>query len=286
MSSAAIGDTHLAESRLEQYRAAADASRLSRFIWQGMSDSATLAALLGDIARSEIEAGEALEYARRSGLIDGGMGAYGAVIYNVRRAQGRASELIPLLQGLVTSQPGAPVWRIALAGAASFARRTDIAQEQFEWLTIDRCANIPNDVEFPVTVCGLARIAPDVDASADVAEFLYDALRPFAGTMNFTGLSISDANDVGLGCVAHVLGRYDAADAHFRDAVELAERARALPYELHYRYEWARSLEHRGRVAEAGVLAADVVERGTALGLDGPDGYVARAGELLAAMGG
>lgn len=135
-------------------------------------------------------------------------------------------------------------------------------------------------------MCGLARIAPYVDTSADVAEFLYDTLRPFAGAMNFTGVSISDANDVGLACVADVLGRYDAADGHFREAIALAERSPAVPYELHYRYEWARSLGHRGLADDARSLAGEVVRRVTELGFDGPDGYVARAMELLAEIEG
>lgn len=282
MSSAALGDIDAAESLLAEYRAAAASSRLSRLIWQGMADSAALKSLVGDLAGAEAEATEAVVFAERSGVADSGASAFGSTLYNIRRAQGRAAELIPLLEGLVASQPGAPVWRIALAGAAAFARRDDIVREQFTWLTVDGCANIPNDVEFPVTVNGLARIAPQVEPGPEVLEVLYDALLPFAGTMNFTGASIADANDIGLGCVAALQGRHEVADGHFRDAIALAQRARAVPYELHYRYEWARALHARGDLEAASALAEEVVARGD--GLDGPDGYVARARDLLAAI--
>ncbi len=173
---------------------------------------------------------------------------------------------------------------MALAGAAYFARDLEVVREQFEWLTADDFSRIPPDAEYPVTLCGLGRLAPSADAAPDVCRSLYEALAPFAGLMNYTGTSIADANDIGLACGANQLGRFDVADGHYADAIALADRAGALPYSLHYRYEWARALVDRGEPDRARPLLVEVAERAAGRGMDGPNGYVTWSAELLAEL--
>ena len=195
-----------------------------------MTVSAFLAVHVGEIERAEREVTELLEYGNQHALQSQAIATYGGIIYNIRRAQGRGAELLPLLEGLVESQPTLPVWRVALAGACYFAGRNDEFREQVHWLTADRCARVPIDLEYPVTLCGLARLSPYADLDGRVVRVPVQVLTPFAGTMNYTGTSISDANDLGLACLADHLGRFDVADGHFRDAIALADRARAVPY--------------------------------------------------------
>ena len=49
---------------------------------------------------------------------------------------------------------------------------------------------------------------------------IYDRLVPFAGLFNWSGPTITDPNDLGLGMCAAALGRHDDADRHFADATD------------------------------------------------------------------
>lgn len=278
---AASGDTDAALEYLDRLSTMARETRLSAAIFRSMNFSALLAVHVGEIERAESEALAALEYGNQHAQGDRAISNYGGVIYNVRRAQGRGVELLPLLEGLVESQPTLPVWRIALAGASYFAGRNDQLREQVEWLSTDRCARVPLDLEYPVTLCGLGRLAPYADLDAETCEFIYATLVPFAGTMNYTGTSISDANDVALACLADHLGRHEVADGHYRDAIALADRARAIPYGAHYRYEWARALVDRGDTERAKPMLAEVADLAEGRDMHGPDGYVAWSATLL-----
>ncbi len=280
--SAVRGDTTSALDWLEQFAEMARDARLSAAIFRAKAQSAFLAVHVGEIERAEAEASELIESANQHAMAETAIAAYGAIIYNVRRAQGRAGELVPLLEGLVESQPNLPVWRVALAGACYFAGRSDVVGDQVAWLAADRCARVPIDGEYPVTLCGLGRLSPYSDLDANTCEFIYDTLTPFAGTMNYTGTSISDANDIALACLADHLGRHDVADAHYRDAIALADRARAVPFAAHYRYEWARALNDRGEPERARPLLVEVATHAEGRDMHGPDGYVAWSADLLA----
>ena len=279
--SATIGDTDAALEHLDQLATMARETRQSSAIFRSMNISSFLAVHVGEIERAEAEALEALEYGNQHAQGDRAISNYGGVIYNVRRAQGRGVELLPLLEGLVESQPTLPVWRIALAGACYFAGRTEELREHVTWMSAERCARVPIDIEYPVTLCGLGRLAPYAGLDAATCEFIYATLGPFAGMMNFTGTSISDANDIALACLADQLGRHDVADGHYRDAIALADRARAVPYGAHYRYEWARALVDRGDTERAKPLLAEVADLARGRDMHGPDGYVAWSATLL-----
>lgn len=278
---ATVGDTDAALDYLHQLSTMARDTRLSVAIFRSMNFSALLAVHVGEIERAETEALEAFEYGNQHAQAGRAIANYGGIIYNVRRAQGRGVELLPMLEGLVESQPTLPVWRIALAGACYFAGRTDELRDHVIWLSADRCARIPIDIEYPVTLCGLGRLAPYADLDTETCEFVYATLAPFAGIMNYTGTSISDANDVALACLAEHLGQHDVADGHYRAAIALADRARAIPYGAHYRYEWARALVDRGEPERAKPLLAEVAESAEGRDMHGPDGYVTWSATLL-----
>ena len=142
---------------------------------------------------------------------------------------------------------------------------------------------MPKNATYAVTLCEVGRLAPYADLDAESCEFIYSALEPFAGIMNFTGASISDANDVALGCLADHLGRHAIADDHYRDAIVLADRARAIPFATHYRYEWARALVDRGDIDRARPLLVEVADIAHGHDMDGPAGYVSWSAELLTA---
>src|SRR6185295_2832684 len=127
----------------------------------------------------------------------------------------------------------------ALAGALIESDQVDEARPHFEYLAADDCSCVPPDVEYPVVLCGLGRFAYRIRPDAEVVRAIYQRLLPFAGYFNWTGSSISDANDLGLALAAETLGERDTADAHFADAVDLCERAGARAYLARCLIEWA-----------------------------------------------
>ena len=148
------------DERLEASARIVDGLRRPLFSWLARNDAASFAAFAGDLDRADRLTAEAAELGQRTGVPDSSvMGSMGALLYAIRFAQGRVGELVPILAGLVESQPGAPVWRVALAGALVESDQVDDARVHFDWLANDDCANVPHDVEYPVTICGLARIA-------------------------------------------------------------------------------------------------------------------------------
>ena len=92
------------------------------------------------------------------------------------------------------------------------------------WLAENDCANVPRDVEYPVVLCGLGRMSYRVCPPEPVLLSIYERLLPFRGIFNWSGPSMTDANDIGLAQTAAALGRPDDADHFFTSGIELCER--------------------------------------------------------------
>jgi hypothetical protein len=80
-----------------------------------------------------------------------------------------------------------------------------------------------------------------------MAEELHDLLIPFrshvvSGQTTWTGPATHD-----FGLLATVLGRYDDAQAHFAEAIEVQDAMGARGTVVHTRLAWARMLLRRGR---------------------------------------
>lgn len=284
---AAQGKPEEMERRLVTVLEIAEELRQPRFGFLARTDQAMVKAFVGDLAAAEQMTFDAMTYGLENGVGEENvMGPVGAILYMVRRAQGRIDELVGAIENLVETQPGAPVWRVALAGALSESGRADEAVEHVEFLAANGCANVPPDVELPVTLCGLGRLTRTVPLDEPSMRHVYDQLLPFAGRYNWSGTSITDANDHGLGVLAARLGRFEASDSHFAAAVSLGERSGARPYLATGHLDWARMLAERGESIAATDHARLALGLGEELGMSGPFGVVGIARELLAALDG
>ena len=89
-------------------------------------DEAAVAAFEGRLADAERLAIEGMQLAGPADLGDDVSSAFvGALFYAIRLVQGRLDELVDTIAGLVETNPGAPVWRVALAGALVESDRVD-----------------------------------------------------------------------------------------------------------------------------------------------------------------
>ena len=130
---------------------------------------------------------------------------------------------------------------------------------------------------------------PDVAAflgDEGAADTLYELLLPYRrryAEAPVEGVFGSVAR--GLGVLARTLGRFDAAEQHFEDALELEQRMRARPWLAHAQEDYARMLlardagqdRHRARK-----LLGEAVSTYRELAMDV---HAPRAAALLAAAG-
>jgi len=248
-----------------------------------LADETCATAFAGELDRAEALALECAEAGRVADFTDDVIfGILGAQLYMIRLCQGRVGELTELLAQRVEAAPGAPIWRVALAGALVEADRVDEARPHYHFLADDDCAGTPPDIVFPVVLCGLGRLSYRVRPEEAIVRSIYEKLAPFTGYFNWTGGTIADANDLGLAMAAATLGDDAVADDHFSKAIDLCERAGARAYEARCVLDWARVLDGRGDTAAARPLAERALALGTEIGMDGPSGVVPRATALLA----
>jgi predicted ATPase/class 3 adenylate cyclase len=279
------GDGDAFAAHLDEQKRIADGMRRPRLAWLTRNHMAALAAFRGELDRGEQLANEAVELGQRAGLSDASIIAfYGTYLYQIRTAQGRVGELIPLLEGRVDGNPDVPVWRIALAGALLESERYDEAMQHHLWLAENGCANVPHDAEYAVTLCGLARETYFLRPPEAIMRDVYERLAPFAGLFGYSGPGMSDLADLGLAMNAAALDRPDDADRHFTDGIAICERAGARSYLARFHFFWLQVLADRGDAVRAREQCERAIALGTALGMTGPQGVVPRAQTILTAL--
>ncbi len=250
--------------------------------WVANNDATHRAEHHGDLDRAEQFAAQTVDLGHRADVPENAvLVVVGGQLYQIRRAQGRLDEMVPTLAALSESTPDIPLLRLVYTGALVETDRLDEARPHFAWLTDNNCANVPPDLEYAVTLCALGRFTYDLRPPAEVLHYLYEHLGPFAGTFNWSGQTITDANDLGLAVIAATLGRADDADRHFAAAIALCERAGSRANLARSLFWWARVLADRGDASAARGHAETAVALGEELGMTGPFGVVPRGQRLL-----
>ena len=281
---ACLGDRATFEAHVEEIIRIADALRYPIVVSYARESASALHAFLGDLELAERLTLEGAEYGRRGGALETNVaGILGALLFSIRSAQGRLGELVTMLEALVESLPLAALARRTCNGAHRLGPTRGRAAD-YQFLIEDDFTNLPVSIEFPVALCGLARMTFALRPSDSVTRTIYERFLPFAGTFTCTGFSITDAADSGLALCAAALGKFDDADAHFAAAVELCERGGARPYLARYHLDWAETLIARGNAAAAREHAEIAVDLGAEVGMTGPQGVVPQAQRLLAEL--
>ena len=187
--------------------------------WSIACMTAALQHIEGDLAAAEVTAATGCrgvaDSRRRAG--------FGAQLVALRAEEDRLPELLPMLEELVAEQPEVGGWRAVLVGALAAAGHADAARREFDRLAPENFAALPHDFTWTAAMttltCGIARTGDAVRA-----RLAYDALGPYAGRMSWTGNCTVGPIDAALGEAALTLGDEARAGAHFRRALEVAER--------------------------------------------------------------
>jgi len=170
---------------------------------------------------------------------------YGLQLYLLRREQGRVREVETLVRRAATDNPTYPIWRCVLANLLAELGSTGEARTEFDALAADGFSRLPFDEEWEVSLCFLAETAARLGDGAHAA-MLHERLLPYADRVAISYPEIS------LGPVARFLGilaaataRWDDAERHFRDSLELSARIGARPSLAHTQTNYAQMLLDR-----------------------------------------
>jgi hypothetical protein len=175
---------------------------------------------------------------------------YGVQLLALRREQGRLDEMVDATAGFAAAYPAVPTWRATLAWVDAQLGHDDEARIELERLAVGEFENLPRDMFWLVCLWLLADVVTHL-GDAPRAERLYALLLPYRDRC-VTCLAAFCAGSLerSLGNLAAVLGRWDAAAAHFDAATAVNERIGARPWVAHGEHDHARMLLARGRAGD------------------------------------
>jgi len=244
-----LGEMRKAKADLTAVAKLAEELRQPSQDWLVAVYSALVALLEGELAEAEGLIAGALRLGERAQSWNAAV-AYGLQLYVLRREQGRLAEVEDLVRRSVEEYPTYPIWRCVLAQMAAELGHTAEAREALEALAADRFATLPFDEGWLVSV-GL--LAESARALGDVerASVLFELLLPYSDRVAVSYPEISTGSvSRNLGLLATVMERWDDAERHFEEALEVNERIGARSWLARTREDYAWMLLARGKPAD------------------------------------
>ena len=155
------------------------------------------------------------------------LGVYGALLFDVRREQGRLAEIVDFFVDAARDNPMIAVLRAAVPTALLGSDRIDEARDR---LAIEAATgfDFPYDGSWLTAMCHLADTAATV-GDPDAARSLIERIAPFADQVNCPTTLVEGAVARPLARLATLVGDYDRAEAWFAVAHDVHERLGA-PY--------------------------------------------------------
>jgi class 3 adenylate cyclase len=199
-------------------------------------------------------------------------------LFDIRANQGRIGELEGAVKGNVEQQPENLAWLAALAYLYALLEREAEAREYFEKLAVEDFANVPDDVNFLITIA-LAAYTARFLGDARRAEILYRILMPYKGltiTVNDGALCAGSAS-LSLGELSATMSRWDEAEAHYVEAITMNERIGARPWLARSRLRYAEMLLTRDRPGDRQNTLEQVDQALPILQEVGMEGFMAQA---------
>lgn len=249
-----LGDVVAADHELGNWERLATELRQPRYLWQAANLRTGRALLAGRFAEAERLAREALELGRAGR----GATAEATFLFQMRivcAEQGRLEELAPRIERLAELHA---VWRIEpLYHLTRLDRRAEV-EALFGRLAARDFGDLPRHMFSLWDLARLAEACVYLDDSRRAA-LLYDLLLPYGDRCLVMGQAAGSEGALAryLGQLAAALERWEDAERHFRQALELHTRMGARPLLAHTLYEYAAALLQRGRPEDR--------ERGAAL---------------------
>ncbi len=227
-------------------------------IGEGRFDDAEAAAVRG------LESGRKVDE-------DRSVGAYGMLMFCLRREQGRLSEALPMLQQFVRDAPSTNHWRPGLALIYAELDMREQCRAEFDSLQWHRATLPPTDGATMTIVTFVAEVCVYL-GDVKRAALLYRLLRGHAGAnvlADSSGPCLGSADRL-LGGLATVMEQWDVAQAHFEAALAMDSKTGWGVWLAHSRYSYALMLHRRAAAADAQrahALLAEALADSNALGM-------------------
>ena len=211
------GDIDGCDPPLQRAVRIADELRLPVLRWLVTVLQGTVATVRGDLAVAEKLVLEARELSQSTDQPDASTW-FGVQLYMLRYEQGRLDELAPLFEAAIARNPRLRNWHAALAMAQTELGRIDEARVVVaQMMSADYPAN-RTEPHWLLGMCQLGSAAAKID-QPQIAQTVYDALRPHAGEWpSIMAMTLGSVDRI-LGELAHAIGRDDLAEQHFRAAI-------------------------------------------------------------------
>jgi tetratricopeptide (TPR) repeat protein len=219
-----LGDSESAFANIDAYAGIAEEVRIPLWLWQLELLRGMRAMFQGTMSEAEQLVQSALAIGQRADP-DTAAQMYGAQIYAIRREQGRLAEMEPAVRGMVQMYPLIPAWRTALGFAYAERGMPDEARVEFEILAKDDFAMFPRDGNWPIAMALLAETCAFL-GDRERAQYLYQQLLPVSDRCVLVGAAVDcyGATHRLLGRLATTLERWEDAERHFEDCVEMDNR--------------------------------------------------------------
>jgi tetratricopeptide (TPR) repeat protein len=233
----------------------------------------------GRLAEAERLSHDGFELGRASGQTDAAV-FFAVQQFHILFDGGRLGELEEMLTAAVTRAPGYLAAQLMLAMAYFELGREAEAKAIFQPLADAAFTSVPMDYGWIRSMASCAYLSARLgDASA--AQAAYDLLLPYRGQIVVAACIFGGSVVHYLGMLAAALGRFDDAEAHFRESDETHVRIGCPTWLAQTRLEWARTLLD-GRPSGGEDRAAELLHLALATARElGLRGVERRAVELL-----
>ena len=267
-----IGAMREFEASLTEFERLTRQLRQPHFVFQCAFIATMRALLIGDFERAAALAERALKHGAQVQGSDAD-GLYAMQVFAIYRELGRLPEIAPLLDTILNDADDGALWQPGLALVKAELGDLDTAGRLLRDLAAGGFSALHNDelrltsLAFLADVCGMVR-----DKAA--AGGLLEQLSPYAGRNIVLGagiLCLGPADRV-LGVLAGVLGRWDVAEQHFEQALNMCANLGGAPLSLRTTCDFAEMLLHRGTnkaARRASELLAPLPDAAAKLGMAG-----------------
>ena len=215
-------------------------------LWQAKDREAMRSYLAGDLDRSQQEAEAALSLGAQG--VPEAMATYAGQLIDLQHAGGNWSELnemADLMAAAAAENPGLPALRAALAGSYCDLDRDDDARAVISDDIDDGFARFPDDVTLMLSLASLSEICVHL-RSVKGAALVYERLAPWRSQVIAIYTVVGGPVAFFLGTLAALLGRGEAANEHFIEALDISHKLDSPYWIARSQIELARLLRERG----------------------------------------
>jgi class 3 adenylate cyclase/tetratricopeptide (TPR) repeat protein len=238
------GDLERAKLALERLQLLAHELDQPTFNWFATYNTACWELMHGDLVAGERLFESALQIGQEAGQPDA-VFVYAAALQQARTYQGRAQEVIAMMEQSVSAYPAIAAWRAGLASMLGYLDRGAEAAKILEQAASDRFEHIAPDAA-TLTALALYADAAALTGSSGPASILYELIEPWADQIVWNGVIGYGHARMWLGLLAACIGDHEQADQHLAFACDFQETNGLLLWAARAHLGWAEALAGRG----------------------------------------